>query len=114
MQSLYPYDGEVSFTFTTSADESYYTFNVPEHLTLDDIPEEIKYIPPSTVFDKATLVIDELGLTGETNLKTIVNTLKDYFSSFSAGEIPSEEEESDLYLAIVYILLMKSTRINPT
>jgi hypothetical protein len=58
------------------------------------------YILPSEVQLKADIIIDELGLTGETNLKTIVTTLYDYFSEFTAGEIPSEEEEPDLYLAI--------------
>lgn len=92
--------GEVTFTFTTTADSSYFTFDVPEHLTLADIPENVKNTPSSAVLSKAALIIDELGLTGETNLKNIVYTLKDYFSSFTAGEIPSEEEEPDLYLAI--------------
>ena len=91
---------DVTFTFTTTADSSYFTFDVPDHLSLADIPENVKNTPPSAVLSKAALIIDELGLTGETNLKNIVYTLKDYFSSFTAGEIPSEEEEPDLYLAI--------------
>lgn len=93
------YGGKVTLKFTTSADSSYYTFEIPEDLTLDDVPEEVKHTPPSAVLSKANLIIDELGLTGENNIKNIVYTLYDYFSSFTAGEIPSEEEEPDPYLA---------------
>jgi len=95
----YDWPQETTLTFTTSADSSYYTFNVPEELTLDDVPESVKHTPPEAVLSKAALIIDELGLTGETNLKTIIYTLYEYFSSFTAGEIPSEEEEPDVYLA---------------
>ena len=90
----------VNFTFTTSADSSYFIYNISEGLTLNDIPEDVKISLPDSILPKASLIIDELGLTGVTDLQTIVNTLYDYFSSFTAGEIPSEEEEPDLYLAI--------------
>ncbi len=100
VQSSFSYFEEVIFTFTTSADASYFTLDIPEHLTLDDISDEEKYLPPSSVVSKAEIIIDELGLTGENNLNEIVSTLYDYFSSFTAGEIPTEEEEPDLYLAI--------------
>ena len=86
-------------TFTTSADASYFMFYIPDDLTLDDIPETVKHTPPAAVYSKARLIIDELGLTGEKNLKTIVSTLKAYFSNFTEGDIPSEEEEPDSYLA---------------
>jgi len=92
--------GKTTLTFTTSADSSYYSLNVPEDLTLDDVPENVKHTPPSNVITKANTVINELGLTGEKNIKTIVNTLKSYFSSFTQGDIPSEEEEPDPYLAM--------------
>ena len=91
---------EVTLTFRTSADSSYFNFIIPDYLTLDDIPDNVKNTPPSAVMSKAAIIIDELGLTGETNLKNIVYTLKDYFSSFTEGEILSEDEEPDLYLAI--------------
>lgn len=91
---------ETTLTFTTSADSSYYTFDVPEDLTLDDIPTSVKHTPTAAVLSKATLIIDELGLTGETNLKTIIYTLYEYFSAFTEGDIPSEEEEPDIYLAM--------------
>ncbi|MBN2065705.1 MAG: DUF4129 domain-containing protein [Candidatus Thermoplasmatota archaeon] len=96
----YNYYGEITLTFTTSADSSYFIFAVPGDLTLDDIPQSMKRTPPSSVVASAELIIDELGLTGETNLQTIVNTLYSYFSSFTEGEIPSEAEEPDIYLAM--------------
>lgn len=96
----YNYYGEIALTFTTSADSSYFIFAVPGGLTLEDIPQSMKRAPPSSVVESAELIIDELGLTGETNLQTIVNTLYSYFSSFTEGEIPSEAEEPDIYLAM--------------
>ena len=96
----YNYVSNTVLVFTTSADSSYFTFDIPESLTLADIPSGIKHTPPSAVIAKANLIIDEIGLTGETNLKTIVNILYGYFSSFTAGDIPSEREEPDPYLAI--------------
>jgi hypothetical protein len=94
------YSSEVVLTFTTSADSSYYTYDVPDDLTLDDIPNSEKHTPPDAVISKASIVINDLGLSGEKNLKTIVGTLYDYFSSFTSGEMPSEDEQPDLYLAI--------------
>ena len=56
-----------------------------------DVNEE--YIkPPSNVITTAKTVIEKLGLTGETNIKKIVNTLYSYFSSYVAGDIPSKDE----------------------
>jgi len=68
---------DVTFIFTTTADSSYFTFDIPDHITLADIPEDVKNTPPSAVLSKAALIVNELGLTGEINLKIIVNTLKD-------------------------------------
>lgn len=96
----YNYISDTILTFITSADSSYFTFNIPESLTLSDIPNEVKHMPPSAVMAKANLIVGELGLTGETNLKTIVNKLYNYFSSFTDGDIPSAGEEPDSYLAI--------------
>jgi hypothetical protein len=96
----YYWSQQIFLTYTTSIDPSYFTLDIPNHLTLKDIPEEVKRTPPQKVISKAALIIDELGLTGETNLKKIVDTLKGYFSSFTEGEIPSEDEEPDIYLAI--------------
>jgi len=98
--SDYNYYGEVTLTFITSADSSYFIFVVPEDITLADIPQSVKRTPPSSVVASAELIIEELGLTGETNLQTIVNTLYSYFSSFTEGEIPSEDEEPNIYLAM--------------
>ena len=94
------YYGKTTLTFTTSADSTYFTLDIPEDLTLSDIPENVKHTPPSKVILQANIVIDELGLNGETNLKNIVYTLKEYFSSFKQGDIPSESEEPDPYLAM--------------
>jgi hypothetical protein len=91
---------EVELVFTTSADSSYFMFNVPADLTLADIPDEVKNTPPSAVVQKAALIIDELGLTGETNLKKIVDVLFKYFANFTAGDIPTADQEPDIYLAI--------------
>lgn len=96
----YFYKEKTTLIFTTSCDSSYYTFDIPEDLMLDDIPENVKHTPPSSVISKANIVIDVIGLTGEQNLKTIVYKLRDYFSSFTPGEIPSEEEQPDIYLAM--------------
>lgn len=96
----YQQGSNVILTFITSADSSYFTFDVPKGLSLNDIPNGIKHTPPATVIAKANLIIGELGLTGETNLKTIVTKLYNYFSSFTAGNIPSEQQEPDIYLAI--------------
>lgn len=92
--------GKTTLTFTTSADSTYYTLVIPEDKTLDDVPQDVKHTPPSNVITKANIVINELGLTGEKNIKIIVNTLKNYFSSFTQGDIPSEEEQPDPYLAM--------------
>lgn len=92
--------GKATLIYTTSADSSYYNFDIPDDKTLDDIPESVKHIPPASVISKANIVIDELGLTGKTNLKEIIMTLYDYFSSFQPGEIPSESEQPDPYLAM--------------
>ena len=94
------YYGKTTLTFTTSADSTYFTLDIPEYLTLSDIPENVKHTPPSKVITQANIVIEELGLTGETNLKNIVYTLKEYFSSFTQGDIPPESEEPDPYLAM--------------
>ena len=96
----YYWTEQIFLTYTVSTDNKYFNLDVPEYLTLEDIPENIKHTPPQKVLSKSTIIIDELGLTGETNLNTIVQTMKDYFSSFTDGEIPSEEEEPDIYLAI--------------
>jgi len=96
----YQQGSNVVLTFITSADSSYFTFDVPQGLSLNDIPNGVKHTPPATVIAKANLIIGELGLTGETNLKTIVTKLYNYFSSFTAGDIPSEQQEPDIYLAI--------------
>jgi len=98
--SSYFSKAKTTLLFTTSCDSSYYTFDVPDHLTLDDIPESVKQTPPSSVISKANVVIDVIGLTGEQNLKTIVYKLRDYFSSFEPGDIPPEEEQPDIYLAM--------------
>lgn len=92
--------GKITLTFTTSANSNYFTLNIPEDLTLDDIPDNVKITPPASVVSQAEVVINVLGLTGETNLKTIVYTLTEYFSSFTQGDIPSEGEEPDSYLAM--------------
>ena len=96
----YYWPQQIFLTYTTSTDPSYFNLDITNHLTLNDIPKEVKRTPPQKVISKAAIVIDELGLTGETNLKKIVDTLKEYFSSFTEGEIPSEDEEPDIYLAI--------------
>lgn len=82
--------GKATLTYTTSADSIYFTYNVPNHLTLNDIPSNLKRIPPSNVYSDAQIVIDELGLIGETNLENIVSTLYEYFSSFTPGNIPEK------------------------
>lgn len=90
----------ITLTYTMSASDSYFTQSIPADATLSDIPDD-KHIPlPSYVQDKAEIIIDELGLTGETDVQEIVDTLYEYFSSFTAGDIPEEDEEPDLYLAI--------------
>lgn len=91
--------GKVILNFVTSADSTYWNYYIPSDLTLDDITEE-KITPPLSVISKANIVIEKLGLTGEKNLKEIVSTLYKYFSGFTPGEIPSEEEEPDPYLAM--------------
>jgi len=91
---------KVTFYFTTSANSSYYKFEIPEDLTLTDVPDSVKHTPPPEVLPKAEIIIDELGLTGETNIKRIAYILYNYFSSFTEGEIPSQQEEPDTYLAV--------------
>jgi hypothetical protein len=91
---------KTTLIYTTSCDSNYYTFEIPEDLTLADIPDNVKNTPPPSVISKAEIVIEEIGLTGEINLKTIVYKLREYFSSFTPGEIPSKEEQPDIYLAM--------------
>jgi len=91
--------GEAILTFTTSADSSYYTYEIPNTLTLDDVEEEL-ITPPSSVISKANIVIEKLGLTGERNIKKIVDKLHNYFSGFTPGDIPSADVEPDDYLAM--------------
>jgi hypothetical protein len=100
VQSSQSYFDEVTITFTTSATAHYFTLEIPEHLTLSDIPETEKHMSPAAVQAQASIMIDELGLTDENNLQTIISVLTEYFSSFTEGEIPSQNEEQDLYLAI--------------
>ena len=92
-------NGDAVLTYTVSSDSSYYSLDIDENLRIDDINEE-KIIPPSSVRSKANIVIEKIGLTGEKNLKTIVTKLYNYFSSFTPGEIPSEDEQPDDYLAM--------------
>ena len=93
----------VELTIVTSANSTYfhpYDPLIPETLRVSDIPENMKLTPPLPVCDKAAMVIEDLGLTGETNVKTILGTMIRYFSNFTEGDIPSEEQEPDTYLAI--------------
>jgi hypothetical protein len=93
----------IQLTIVTTANLSYfhpYDPVIPETLTLNQIPEPKKHTPPESVCEKARLVIDELGLTGETNVKRILHTMIDYFSSFTEGDIPGPDQEPDVYLAI--------------
>ena len=93
----------VQLTIVTTANLSYfhpYTPVVPETLTLDEIPESKKHTPPLSVCEKAGLIVADLGLTGETNVKKILHTMIDYFSGFTEGDIPTPEQEPDVYLAI--------------
>ncbi|MBN1280220.1 MAG: Ig-like domain repeat protein [Candidatus Thermoplasmatota archaeon] len=100
------YYQEVNLTILTSAPASYYHLArhsyadaISETLTLSQIPEGIIQTPPSSVRSAAAFVIDTLGLTGETNVQLIMSELIHYFNSFTEGEIPSEEEEPNPYLA---------------
>jgi len=93
-------NGEVTLTFKTSADPTYFTLDIPPNVTLADIPAEVGHDPPQQVKEIANVIIGQLGLTQETNIDKIVDTLKSYFSSFTAGDIPSVAEEPDPYLAI--------------
>ena len=92
--------GEVTLRFKMTADSDYFSGYIPEHLTLDDIPQEILHKPPKKVQDKAQIIIKRIGLEDERNLKTITNKLTDYFSTFGCGIIPSKSVEPDIYLAI--------------
>ncbi|MCX6666419.1 MAG: DUF4129 domain-containing protein [Euryarchaeota archaeon] len=94
------YSQDITLTILTSAPSSYYDFMIPESIALKDIPAIVKHTPSESVRSAAAVVIDILGLTGETNVKKIVYTMFDYFANFTAGEIPSAEEQPDLYLAI--------------
>lgn len=93
----------VELTIMTTANLSYYhpyDTIIPETLLVYQIPGNIKHTPPQSVCEKAALVIDALGLTGETNVKRILTRMVQYFSNFTEGDIPTPEQEPDLYLAV--------------
>ena len=98
--SNYWYWQELTLTIMTSASSSYYDFTVSPSITLQNIPESVKHTPPESVHSAAAIVIETLGLTGENNVNKIVYTLFDYFSNFTAGDIPTEEEQPNPYLAM--------------
>jgi hypothetical protein len=85
--SWYYWQG-VTLTIITSAPDFYYFDGISPTLTLEQIPDEVKHTPSASVRAAADIVITELGLTGETNVQTIVETMKQYFNSFTAGDIP--------------------------
>jgi hypothetical protein len=93
----------IQLTIMTTANASYFQpYNplIPETLTINEIPETMKHTPPPSVCEKARLIIGDLGLTGETNVKKIIHTMVEYFSNFTKGDIPTPEQEPDTYIAI--------------
>jgi hypothetical protein len=94
------YDGKVELRFKTTSDDTYFNPDIPEDLTLDDVPSAVKHTPPALIRSAAASIIEELGLSGERNLKTIIAVLKDYFSSFTEGMITPVEEQPNPYLAM--------------
>lgn len=85
---------------TTWAPPSYYTFRVPSGTTLSDIPANLRPEFPSNLRPAAAQAVASLNLTGVQNLASILNALKDYYSSFGEGEIPGPEQYADTFLAI--------------
>ncbi len=98
--------GTMSLTFKTSAHPTYFDFNIaedtPDHLTINnaEYPEDVKKTIPANIINAAQQVIQKLNLQNENRIGTIIDTMKDYFSSFEAGDIPSEEEQENAYLAM--------------
>lgn len=92
---------DVTLRFTTSADPGYFTLDIPAGLTLNDIPSGMLHMPPPSIVAKAEALADGLGLTNETGLRQIVYSLKEYFSGFTSGDIPTEDEQPDPYLAAI-------------
>ncbi|HWG89739.1 MAG TPA: hypothetical protein VNZ52_02725, partial [Candidatus Thermoplasmatota archaeon] len=95
--------GVTNLTITFFAPKSYYTLNVPATLTLDayqrSLNEAKPVFPPERV-DAPPIVLEEMGLKGERNVKRILETMGAYFNAFGEGEIPGEQEQRDPYLAI--------------
>ena len=90
----------VKIKLKMGADEGYFSSDIPEHLTLEDIPAELRRPVPENVKAKAQLLVERLGLKNEKNLRKILGTLTAYFSTFSCDSVPSPQKEPDVYLAI--------------
>jgi len=93
----------VQLTIVTTANRSYfhpYDYVVPGTLTLEQIPQSVQHTPPASVREKAGLIVGDLGLTGEMNMKKILTTMVAYFSTFTEGDIPTPEQEPDTFLAV--------------
>jgi hypothetical protein len=103
----FPSSDYETLEYTTSCSDSYYFYDIPNDIpndrTLNDISSGVLKTPPSSVQQKGNEVIDELGLTGETNLKTIVSKLYDHFSSFEGdtedNDCEIDPSEPDDYVA---------------
>jgi len=80
-------------------DYRYFMQNIPQHLTLEDVPQDVRISVPDNVRQKAQILVKRLGLENERNINKIVGTLSAYFSTFGCDS--ASETGQDIYLAIV-------------
>ncbi len=113
---LAPYDGDPDVVtryegilfYTMGTNGNYFTLDIPQVLTTDDIPDGL--LPNITVEIRGSVDwfldnADDPGvrnLEDETNLKLIVTNLTSYFSNFSEGngDVPDPVGNQDIYQAI--------------
>lgn len=98
---------EIPLAYTLVTNGSYFDLTMDNNLTTNDVPEGLLIKPPQEILDKVDWFLnyskDETliyNLIGEKNFTKILNNLTTYFSNFSSGDIPEENETRDIYQTI--------------
>ena len=100
--------GEHAFYWTVGTDyEKYTDENIPEDVSIDDIPPGVLRPVPPEVTDKVSWFIDwladegDIDLVGETNIAVLLNYFIPYFSDFTCEWSPVAPDDYDEYQILV-------------